>query len=194
MDRTLAAVVVVWALSCPAPTAAAEPPWTLARLLALLSARGDSETRFVEEKNLAILNQPLRLEGTMEFRKPAYLAKHVLKPVEEHYIIDGDRVTVEKPAEGTTVQLALAEYPALQAFAASLRAPLAGDGDALGRYYRASLGGTHRHWLLALVPLRPELAKVVRLVKLQGSGDRVERLDIEEAGGDTSTIRFQPMH
>jgi hypothetical protein len=36
------------------------------------------------------------------------------------------------------------------------------------------------------------MAQVVRLVKLQGSGDRVERLDIEEAGGDTSSMRFEP--
>jgi len=187
----LTAALVAWALGGPA--AAAEEPWTLPRLMALLSGHGDNVTRFVEEKKLAILNQPLRLEGTMEFHKPAYLAKHVLKPVEEHYIIDGDRVTVEKPKEGSTAQLSLADYPALQAFAASLRAPLAGDTDTLGHFYQTSLGGTREHWLLALAPLRPELAKEVRLMKLQGSGDRIERLDIEEASGDTSAIRFQPL-
>jgi hypothetical protein len=149
-------------------SAHAEPapgPWTLPQLLDLL---------------------------TVVFKKPDYLAKHVLKPVEEHYVIDGNTVTVEKPAEGSRVQLSLADHPALEAFAASLRAPLAGDGAALLRYYRASLGGTREHWLLALAPLRPEMAEAVRLVKLQGSGDRVEKLDIEEAGGDTSSMRFEP--
>jgi outer membrane lipoprotein-sorting protein len=181
-----------WGMSAQAAPAPNPNPWNLPQLLSLLSARGDSEARFVELKNMAVLDKPLRLEGTVVFRRPDYLAKHVLKPVEEHYIIDGNTVTVEKPADGTRTQLSLADYPALQAFAASLRAPLAGDGAALSAYYRASLGGTREHWLLALAPLRPEMAQVVRLVKLQGSGDRVERLDIEEAGGDTSSMRFEP--
>ncbi|CAL1240023.1 LolA-related protein [Candidatus Methylocalor cossyra] len=172
--------------------AAAEPPWSLAELMALLSARGDSRARFVEEKHLALLKEPLRQEGSVEFRKPAYLAKHVVKPVEEHYLIDGDTVTVEKPGEGVRTHLSLADYPALAAFVASLRAPLAGDIAALERYYHPYLGGTRSHWRLALAPADPALAGRVRQVTLEGREGRVERLEIEELGGDRSVLRFEP--
>jgi hypothetical protein len=134
----------------------------------------------------------LRLEGTLEFRPPGYLAKHVEKPAEEHYIIEDGRVTVSKPGKQQTVNLALADYPPLEAFAESLRAPLAGDLVALQRYWRPSLGGSWKHWLLALTPLRPEFATFVRGVRLEGRDAHLTRLTIEETGGDTATLSFEP--
>ncbi len=179
------------ALCAPLASASAASAWTLPELLHTLASRGDSRANFVEIRTLALLSQPLRLEGSVEFRPPAYLAKHVRLPAEEHYIIDGNALRIERPGQAP-LQLALSDYPALEAFAASLRAPLAGDGAALQRYYRVSLGGSRRHWLLALVPLQPEMVESIRRVTLAGSGDHIERLDIEEAGGDRSSLRFQP--
>lgn len=181
-------LLALWGLMASAPAAAG---WTLSELLQTLARRGDSSADFVETRTLALLSQPLRLEGRVEFRRPGYLAKHVRLPAEEHYIIDGNALRIERPGQ-PPLQLALSDYPALEAFAASLRAPLAGDGAALQRYYRVSLGGSRRHWLLALVPLQPEMAEKVRRVTLAGSDDHIERLDIEEAGGDRSSLRFQP--
>lgn len=178
-----------------AGTAAGAPAGvpTLPTLLARLAARPESQVRFVELKTLSVLTEPLRLEGTLEFRPPAYLAKHIEKPVEEHYVIDGGLVTVSQPGAPRTAQLNLADYPPLEAFAESLRAPLAGDLAALQRHWRPSLGGSWRHWLLALTPLRPELAGVIRSVRLEGQDDRLTRMTIEEAGGDTSTLSFEPL-
>jgi hypothetical protein len=142
---------------------------------------------------MSLLSQPLRLEGTLEFRPPAYLAKHVEKPTEEHYVIDGGQVTVTKPGESEPARLALADYPPLEAFAESLRAPLAGDLAALQRYWTPSLGGSWRHWVLGLTPLRPELATLVRSVRLEGENARLTRMTLEETGGDSSTLSFEPI-
>ncbi len=174
---------------------AAEPPATLSLpdLFARLAARPGLRARFVETKTLAVLKTPLTIQGTVEFRKPAYLAKHVEKPAKEDYLIEDGTVTVDKPAEGSRIRLNLADYPALEAFAESLRAPLAGDLAALSRHWRPSLGGSRKHWLLALAPIRPELAAAVRGVRLEGREDRVVRMDIDEAGGDTSSLRFEPL-
>jgi hypothetical protein len=175
--------------------AAAESPAgapTLPALFARLAAAAETRVRFVELKTLSVLERPLRLEGTLEFRPPGYLAKHVEKPAEEHYIIEDGRVTVSKPGEQQTVNLALSDYPPLEAFAESLRAPLAGDLAALQRYWRPSLGGSWKHWLLALTPLRPELATFVRGVRLEGRDAHLTRLTIEETGGDTATLSFEP--
>lgn len=165
-------------------------PWRLPELLAALARHGDSRVDYVETRTIALLKQPLRLEGFVEFRHPAYLAKHVLKPSEEHYVIDGDNVTVTKPGD-PAITLSLSSHPALEAFTASLRAPLAGDSATLNRYYQISLGGSRQHWLLALAPRRSDMAALVRLVKLEGRGDRLESLSIEEASGDLSTLRFR---
>lgn len=165
-------------------------PWRLPELLAALARLETGRVNFVETRTIALLKQPLRMEGFVEFRHPAYLAKHILKPSEEHYIIDGDQVTVSKPGE-PVIHLSLSSHPALEAFAASLRAPLAGDQATLSRYYQIRLGGSQHHWLLALTPLRPDMATLVRLVKLEGHGDRLDSLSFEEASGDLSTLSFQ---
>lgn len=177
-------------------TAMAETPAgapTLPALFARLAARSEAQVRFIELKTMSVLTEPLRLEGILEFRPPAYLAKHIEKPVEEHYVIEGGLVTVSKPGERRTLQLSLADYPPLEAFAESLRAPLAGDLDALRRHWRPSLGGSWRHWLLALAPLRPDLAGMISGVRLEGQDGRLTRMTIEEAGGDTSTLSFEPI-
>lgn len=179
-----------------AGSAVAAPPAgipDLPALFARLAAEPASKVRFVEVKTLAVLDRPLRLEGTLEFRPPAYLAKHVEKPAEEHYVIEDGRVTVSKPGERQSVQLALADYPPLEAFAISLRAPLAGDLKALQAYWRPSLGGSWQHWLLALAPLRPELSAFVSGVRLEGREGRLTRMTLEEAGGDTAVLSFEPL-
>lgn len=191
--RTCLRPAVLCLLLTGAAAAAPVGTPTLPALFERLAARPATQVRFVELKTMSVLTTPLRLEGTLEFRPPAYLAKHIEKPAEEHYVIEGGLVTVRKPGEHQTVELALADYPPLEAFAESLRAPLAGDLAALRRYWRPSLGGSWRRWLLALTPLRPELAGVIRSVRLEGQDDRLTRMTLEEAGGDTSTLSFEPI-
>jgi len=76
----------------------------------------------------------------------------------------------------------------------SIRAPLAGDLATLNRFYKISFGGSERNWLLALVPTEPNMARLVRFIRIRGSGDRIDRIEIEETGGDVSlmTIEHQP--
>ena len=166
---------------------------TLKSLFARLADRRETRVRFVEVKHMSLLTQPLRLEGTLEFRPPDTLAKHVEMPVTEHYVIEQGQVRVSKPGQGEQVTLALRDLPPLEAFAESLRAPLAGDLEALRRHWRHSLGGSWRHWLLALTPLRPELSGLIRSVTLEGEGDRLTRMTLEETGGDRSILSFKPI-
>ncbi len=163
---------------------------TLQTLFSRLASRNETQVRFVETKTLGVLSQPIRLEGVLEFHAPSYLAKHVEQPAEEHYVIEGQHVTVSKPAEPSSVQLNLSDYPPLAAFAEGLRAPLAGDLAALRRYWTPSLGGSWKHWRLVLTPIRPELAALVRQVQLEGQEDRLTRMTLEETGGDRSTLDF----
>lgn len=176
------------------PARNATPPTTgaptLPTLFSRLAHRQETRVRFVETKTLSVLTQPIRQEGTLEFRPPGTLAKHVDKPLEEHYVIEGSSVTISKPGEASPLQLNLGDYPALQAFAEGLRAPLAGDLETLQRYWTPSLGGSWRRWVLILTPASPELATLIRSVRLEGQDDRLTRMTLEETGGDHSTLDF----
>jgi hypothetical protein len=165
----------------------------LQTLFSRLAQRKETRVRFVETKTLSVLSQPLKQQGTLEFQPPGMLAKHVDKPQEEHYVIEGSHVTISKAGESSEVQLNLSDYPALEAFAEGLRAPLAGDLETLHRYWKPSLGGSWRRWLLILTPLSPELATLIRSVRLEGQDDRLIRMTLEETGGDHSTLDFMPV-
>ena len=163
---------------------------TLETLFLHLARQENTQVGFVETKSLSVLSQPIKQEGILEFRPPNTLAKHVAKPVEEHYMIENTIVTVSKPGESASLQLKLSDYPALEAFAEGLRAPLSGNLETLRRYWKPSLGGSWRHWLLALVPVEPELASLIRSVRLEGENDHLIRMTLEETNGDQSILDF----
>lgn len=167
--------------------------WDLPALMATLAQSQAGVVRFTERKMIEFLKEPLTLSGVLDFQRPSHLEKRITVPYEERYLVEGDALTIIQPANQVNRQLSLAEYPALQAFVESIRAPLAGDQATLQRFYRVSLGGTSRNWLLALVPLDAEMAKLVRTVQVRGGGDRIREIRIEEASGDSSVMTIEPM-
>jgi len=179
---------IVSARDSSAPTIAGAP--TLQTLFSRLANKKTTRVRFIETKKLSVLSEPIRQEGILEFRPPSTLSKHVEKPMEEHYVIEGSSVTVSKPGEASNLQLNLSDYPALQAFAEGLRAPLTGDLETLQHYWTTSLGGSWRRWTLILTPASPELAALIRHVRLEGQDDRLIRMTLEETGGDSSTLEL----
>jgi len=177
-----------------ATLASATERWDIDALMKALSRIESGEKRYTEIKTMALLKEPMRLSGTLTYRAPSFLEKRVLSPFEERYTVDGDSLTIESPAKGVKQTLSLASQPAIWAFVESIRAPLAGDLATLNRFYKISFGGSERNWLLALVPTEPNMARLVRFIRIRGSGDRIDRIEIEETGGDVSlmTIEHQP--
>jgi hypothetical protein len=168
--------------------------WDINALMGALSRIESGEKRYTEVKTMALLKEPMRLSGTLTYRAPSFLEKRVLSPFEERYTVDGDSLTIENPTKGIKQTLSLASQPAIWAFVESIRAPLAGDLETLNRFYKVSFGGSERNWLLALVPTEPDMARLVRFIRIRGSGDRIDRIEIEETGGDVSvmTIEHRP--
>jgi len=155
--------------------------------MALMAETSATNERFTESKSLAVLREPLRLTGTLAYQRPDRLEKHVISPYEEHFVVEGNTLTLAAK-DGKTKRIALTKYPMIQAFVESIRGTLAGDADALKRFYRVALAGDRRNWTLTLTPLDQGLAAYVRTIELSGSESQVTRIDIQEAGGDSSVM------
>ena len=155
--------------------------------MALMAEVPSTNESFTESKSLAVLSEPLLLSGTLSYNRPDRLEKHVLSPYEEHLIVEGNNLTLINK-NGKKKRIALSRYPIIQAFVESIRGTLAGDGDALKRFYRVGLSGDRRNWTLTLRPLDQELADYVRSIELSGTEAQVTRVDIREAGGDSSVM------
>lgn len=173
--------------------AAAEPPvdWTLEQLMQSLAAVGTVEAGFRERKELALLQQPLELTGTLRYRAPAYLLKQVLQPYPERYEVDEDWLTVDTPEQGLR-HLPLDGYPLLRAFVESVRATLAGDLQTLQRYYRVQFHGQPEGWNLRLEPVTPAMSQFVTAIVIQGQAAQVLSVETLESDGDRSLMTIAP--
>ena len=163
----------------------------LEELMRRLGARKTATAAFRELKELSELTTPLKLNGTLYYKAPDLLRKSVTSPRRETYSVEGNQLTLFKNGERKG-QYPLDEYPRLQGFVESIRATLAGDLNRLRRFYRISIRGTQRLWLLSLVPRQSSLAEVISRIEIQGRGIDLEVIVIEESGGNKSIMTILP--
>lgn len=185
-----AAALIFWSLGAwaAAGTAPAAGAWDLERLMHDLAQVRSAKAKFVERKELAVLNSPLELSGTLIYTAPGRLEKHTLKPRPESLVLDEKTLTIEDKAKGRRRTIVLEEQPVLWAFVESIRATLAGDLKTLNRFYDVDLRGEERNWYLTLKPRDPRMQTVVDEIDIGGSRNQVRTIEIHETRGDRSLM------
>ena len=171
---------------------AAEDAWTLGMLGRALAEAPRGSRAFTEDRHLPYLEEPVRLSGRLEAPEPDRLEKHVTAPVEEHFIIDGSQVTLTRE-DGTLRRLSVFDHPLLRALADGLRRVLAGDMDAARRSFDLGLSGTRDDWRLTLYPSSEDLRRVLDVMRVEGSGGRVDRVEIAETAGVRTVMTLKDM-
>ena len=162
--------------------------WDIADLMQRLSSHRSGRATFTETTYLNVLDKPVESSGELAFAAPGSLQKITLKPKREVMLLQGDTLTIERKARKQ--QLRMSDYPQLAVFVDSIRGTLMGDRTALERNYQLTLSGDAQAWSLELTP-KGEAAKTVRAVKISGSGERVQAIEIAQADGDRSVMRIQ---
>ncbi len=181
------------AAASPSTTAAparADAAWSVDRLMATLARQPSGSARFVEKKYMAMLERPLESSGELRFVAPDRLEKRTLAPKPETLLVQGDMLTVERAGRRTTIPLR--NHPELAAFIESLRGTLAGNRQALEQYYRLALEGTAKRWTLTLTPSDSRMAAAIAAIRIDGAGERLERVEIRQADGDRSVMTIVP--
>ena len=178
---TLAALLL-WTL----PAAAAEwPP------LVALGPGQALELTFQEERHVAFLTEPLRLEGTLRAESSGRLVRTVLQPAAERMVVEQQQVVIERPP-GTAVATAnLRANPAIEGLVTAMRALVANDRAALERSFTPTFAETATGWTLTLVPTSAQLRRSVEQIAVVGTGARVTGVEIAETNGDHSRIALQ---
>lgn len=163
------------------------PSWGMPQLMQSMAEVKSSKRKFSERKYLKVLTAPLESSGTLSYQAPARLEKHTLAPREEHMVLDHGVIVVTRAGQGKRTMM-VNQYPAVGAFVESIRATLAGDLKALEHYYQVKLEGGADRWQLQLLPLDSATREVVREIRLAGRGNRINSVEIFEAGGDRSVM------
>jgi hypothetical protein len=167
------------------------PSLSIAELMKLLGSVESANARFVETRESALLRSPLVLQGTLEYRRPDRIVKQVLSPYDERVTLEGGRLTLENRTSNRKKSVAVSGAPGISALIESIRATRAGDLAALQRHYALQVEGGREQWTLTLKPLDAQVAAYVSLIALSGSGARIGRVTVEEAGGDRSVMEIE---
>lgn len=194
--RRLLRAVTLLAAACAAQAGIAAD-WGLDQLMRELGQVKSARAKFTERKQLALLNQPLDASGTLVYVAPDRLEKHTVSPRQESLVLERDRLTLERKTPDRTAEgqvrsqrrtFALRDHPAIWALVESIRATLAGDLATLRRFYDVALEGDERRWRLALKPVEPAMQDLVSEIRIGGSRDRVETVEVVETNGDRSSM------
>lgn len=184
--KRISSLSLLWALLL-LPTAIQAAPVSLPELMRLFAQVERRSVSYTEQQYMDFLDMPLQSSGTLTFRAPDYLEKSVDNRGGS-YRVQGQQLQVEQ--NGELRSIALESYPALAAFVAAFRATLAGDTQTLQHYYQTDLQGERQDWTLSLIPTQPDMARVVREIRLHGEGGRIHLIETLEQGGDHSRMQL----
>jgi outer membrane lipoprotein-sorting protein len=173
------------------PRGTAQPPTLEALMRGMAGAPGVS-ARFREEKQLALLSEPLESRGTIYFVPPNRLSRETSAPNETRLVIDGDHFSFRDAAGSEAVDLSAS--PVAREYVANFIVLFNGDLDALRRRYEPDFHADASGWRLALRPRGKPLSDFIERVTLVGRGRALDRMELIEAGGDRTTTWFEDVH
>ena len=166
-----------------------EPP-TLEALMARDGRPSGREARFREQKQLALLSEPIESRGTLYFVPPDRLCRETTEPTRSRLVIDGDRFALPRRGrrrrggslrEPDRARVRRQLHRAVQrrprrrcASATSPRSP-----PPARRLERSRSGPAHR-----------PLADFIERVTLEGAGARSSAWSWSRRGGDRTTTTF----
>lgn len=176
-----------------APSAGAAQPPSLDRLLERFSELPGLETRYREEKRIALLAVPTRSEGRIYFAPdPDRLMRRQTAPEASAALIADGRLRMRQGER--TEELSIRDNPVLRGFVDSFRAVLAGDREALERFYDAELTARpdagDDAWELRLIPRAEALRQFLRSITMRGTGVTIESMTMVEVSGDETRTEF----
>lgn len=160
--------------------------------MARLAAVPERRATFREERRMAALTEPLVSTGRLLYRRPGHLEKVATWPQPDSLVIDGDRVVAMTGNEAPRV-IPLGSVPELRGLVDAVRGPISGDLAALQRSFHVTLQGTAAAWRLDLVPSDPRAARLLRGVRIQGTGSDPREILVSEANGDEQRLIIEPL-
>jgi len=163
---------------------------SLETLMADLAEVKERQARFVEERTLGILDEPLVTEGTLSYQAPDELIRQDLLPDPALYAIEGDQLRIVIDDEERVV--ALDQEPVLEAMVTPFRAILAGDQAALTSMFDLAYAENGDQWTITMTP-KPSTATRFFLQRIEVSGTdlSVEQMDVFEQGGDVTRMHLE---
>jgi outer membrane lipoprotein-sorting protein len=168
--------------------APANAPLTLESLMQGMASTTGVRAAFREEKQLALLSEPLVSEGMLYFIPPARMARITTIPGASSLVIDGGRLSYTDATGASGVDLA--SNRVARALVENFVVLFAGDLPALRERYAIDFAADAGRWRMQLTPKAEPLAKFIASVELRGENAALTEVSVREADGDHTLTRF----
>lgn len=173
--------LIVWAMPAHADD-------LLDAILKRLSEPRVVRAQFVQERALADLERPFLSRGRIVVSREQGVLWQVDSPVKlalaftpSQIIETGSDGTRRLRAQGRSVETQIGRV---------LRGILASDAETLRTNFDATAAGSPERWTIRLAPRPREMARVLREIRLAGSG-HLEMIEVEETSGSQTTLRMR---
>lgn len=184
------ALIVSFLGSLAALSATAAPADDIAaRLGARLEQTPVLRAEFVQTKELAAFKKPIVTRGHLVFARRDGVLWQIEQPLKLTYVMTDTRIG-EVGDDGQMQMRSVQDVPAMAQVGRILRALLGAQLGPLREWFDATAEGDEKRWTMNLQPKSTQVGQFIRRITLTG-GASVETLNIEEAGGDTTRIRFR---
>ncbi|MFA5496223.1 MAG: outer membrane lipoprotein carrier protein LolA [Porticoccaceae bacterium] len=140
---------------------------------------------FEQARHISVLAAPLLSSGEFSYRRGEGIQWRTTHPVENEIRITPGQGVAVVDGGGNARPL-----PASEAIAGIFLGLFAGDLDSLGEYFTLTGQRQDSGWSLRLTPRHPQLAAHLDTILIDGD-EHIERVEIREANGDRSELRFQ---
>jgi hypothetical protein len=166
-------------------TLAAQDP---ASLTALLRNAPVVHAEFTQTRTLAALSRPLKASGSLVLARDQGVIWELRKPAAITYVM-GPKGLLVVTGDGQRARKSAREAPVVAQLGRVFAALIQGDLTGLGEFFTVTGSGNPERWELVLRP-KPQTAAFLKRVQLNG-GRSIERLRIEEPGGDHMELSFE---
>jgi outer membrane lipoprotein-sorting protein len=149
-------------------------------------------TRFVQERHLALFQDPLRSEGYLCFQKPGRLRWEITQPYQSILVSDGKGVAQFERVNDQWKKLDLGLADAVQTVVSQIGAVMEGRYAGKQRDYSISATNTADGPVVTLTPQHPAMRKMMQAIEIHLAPDfrGTRRVVLREVGGDFTDIRF----
>lgn len=151
-----------------------------------------SRVGFREIRHNRMFKEDLLITGYLEYLQEGTLRKVIESPFEEAYLINSDRIEIDR--NGETKTLSLQKSRALSVILGGIEAVLAGQTERIAAVFEYELSGVEGDWSLQLRPRSKRIARQLTSITVTGNGESVTniRFDLKDGEWHMMQIMQQP--
>jgi len=137
---------------------------------------------FREERHNPLFEEPLLLDGYLEYLGPGVLSKVIESPFQEAFLIEAGEILMQR--DGETRRLPVKRSKALETILGAIEAILAGEAERLETVFNYEITGSESDWSVELTPRSRRISKHLACLRVSGGGEGVSRILIDLRDGE----------